>query len=759
MALITVRASADIWQGPPLFTVVADGHQIGETYRVTARHPSDRWQEFTIDTGDLFTDAPPTQVAINFINDAGGPDGDRNLYIDWIKVDGHRFDAEVPAFFSGSNGLLETSAALWSNGSIIFDTTPPPVSTGGLSLVGVNFSGAETYGRVPSPDDVAGVDYFYPTLAELDYFIERGMNVFRLAFMWERLQPDQFGALDAGELALIDNFIDHATARGIKVIIDPHNFGSAWGYTIGSPQTSIAAFADFWGRIAAHYADNDNVMFGLMNEPIMPAAQWLEAANAAIAAIRAADAHQTILVPGVEWDGALRWLVTGNASVIGTGVVDPDNNYIFEVHQYLNRDTSGVYGDTVSETIGVDRIAAATQWARATGNKLFLGEVGVNSDAVATTALNNMLAYMAANADVWLGVAYWEAGTSYRHYFTISPVNGVDTPQMDVLEAYGPYVADVLIGDNRNQILAGGKGNDTYYVNKASNLVVELAGEGTDTVLASISYTLSPTAHVEFLALADAASTRGFSLTGNGLDQTLTGNAGANKLNGGGGADVLIGLGGNDTYYIDSPGVRIVEVAGGGTDKALVTVDYTLAADAAVETIEVKTTQGLTVAANDFDNRMVGGTGGDTLAGAGGDDTLVGNAGADALIGGDGADNLDGGSGDDILIGGPGRDVMRGGSGADLFVFNSVADSPRGSAGRDPIRDFQVGHDRIDLSGIDEALAFIGTQAFSRTAGELRATVSGSNTLVAADIDGDGIADLEVMLTGAHALGAGDFLL
>jgi len=58
------------------------------------------------------------------------------------------------------------------------------------------------------------------------------------------------------------------------------------------------------------------------------------------------------------------------------------------------------------------------------------------------------------------------------------------------------------------------------------------------------------------------------------------------------------------------------------------------------------------------------------------------------------------------------------------------------------------------------ALTTIGNGAFPKTAGELRYRYDGTgDTLVEADINGDGIADLVIRMTGEHALTAGDFVL
>ena len=148
-------------------------------------------------------------------------------------------------------------------------------------------------------------------------------------------------------------------------------------------------------------------------------------------------------------------------------------------------------------------------------------------------------------------------------------------------------------------------------------------------------------------------------------------------------------------------------------------------------------------------------------------DTIGGGAGEDVIFGDNGNDVLKGGGGHDILTGGTGRDTLRGGLGDDSFNFNSVNDSAVGGAQRDQILDFHQGEDVIDVLFIDantgaggnQAFDFIGAAAFSHTAGELRATTFGDNTIVAGDIDGDGSADFQILVAGVTGLTAGDFVL
>lgn len=101
---------------------------------------------------------------------------------------------------------------------------------------------------------------------------------------------------------------------------------------------------------------------------------------------------------------------------------------------------------------------------------------------------------------------------------------------------------DVIDGGAGADTMVGGLGNDTYTVDNAGDVVIELAGEGTDLVRSAVTYSLA--ANVENLALTGSLAISG---TGNALANSLTGNAAANTLWGLAGNDTLNGGGGDDT--------------------------------------------------------------------------------------------------------------------------------------------------------------------------------------------------------------------
>src|SRR5689334_15112374 len=88
--------------------------------------------------------------------------------------------------FTGLEDPRETvSAALGGVGSMPEEPVP-------VRFRGVNLSGAEFGSLVPGSE---GTDYTWPTTDEVDYFISKGMNTFRVNFVWERLQPAANGPL------------------------------------------------------------------------------------------------------------------------------------------------------------------------------------------------------------------------------------------------------------------------------------------------------------------------------------------------------------------------------------------------------------------------------------------------------------------------------------------------------------------------------------------------------------------------------------
>jgi trimeric autotransporter adhesin len=227
----------------------------------------------------------------------------------------------------------------------------------------------------------------------------------------------------------------------------------------------------------------------------------------------------------------------------------------------------------------------------------------------------------------------------------------------------------MLMSNSLTGTLTGGVGDDTYIVTDVTTVVVEQPAEGTDTVYASVTYTMRE--NVEGLVLLEAGGAiNGFAGAG---DQTIFGNSFSNWLDGGSGSDALIGGGGHDvlvggadadgmvgglgddTYVVDHAGDQIAENPGEGSDTVYASTSFTLSANV----------EGLV---------LLEGAGAINGIGSEGNDTLFGNSEDNVLEGRGGSDALSGGAGNDVLIGGAGTDGMAGGLGDDTYVIEDAGE-------------------------------------------------------------------------------------
>ena len=105
--------------------------------------------------------------------------------------------------------------------------------------------------------------------------------------------------------------VAYASSKGAKVIIEPHNFARYYGSHGRLGAGAERGLRRLLEARRGRYASDSHVMFNLVNEPHdINSEQWVGAANAAIAAIRAAGAHNTVVVPGNAWTGAHAWYDT-----------------------------------------------------------------------------------------------------------------------------------------------------------------------------------------------------------------------------------------------------------------------------------------------------------------------------------------------------------------------------------------------------------------------------------------------------------------
>jgi Ca2+-binding RTX toxin-like protein len=362
---------------------------------------------------------------------------------------------------------------------------------------------------------------------------------------------------------------------------------------------------------------------------------------------------------------------------------------------------------------------------------------GEGTDLVSTSGANYTLSDHVENL--------WSAGSATGQSLTgnalANSIRGSDAADVlsglggdDLLE--GSAGSDTLYGDDGNDTLIGGTGSNSLYGGAGDDLLqirvgssdnVLDGGDGFDTLWVRTSTTLT----------ANLASIERVQFDTVNVTLTMTSLQAA-------------GLSSNADFTAHGTGVgRIVINMTPGVQ--LIATQFTLSSD--VVAFTVNGTTGTDVIKGPLTAAMT------VSAGDGADQIRTGNL----------ADTIDSGAGNDKIMGLGGADMLTGGAGADQFRYLFATDSGLGT-GADQILDFSNGSDKLDFRVLDadpalsgrQALTFIGSAAFaSDGSAQVRYADVGADTRVEIDLNGDGAADMQILLVGhaGQALAGTDFLL
>ena len=188
-------------------------------------------------------------------------------------------------------------------------------------------------------------------------------------------------ALRPAWLETLDWAVAKATAQGLRVILDFHEF-----QRMGEePERHKEQFLAFWKQLAAHCQTAPvSVLFEILNEPNkqLTPALWNQYLAEALAIIRKQNPSRTVIVGPAFWNSVdhLKELELPEA----------DRQLIVTVHYYKpmkfthqgaswagQQDQSGVTWGTDAERKAVqDDFAKVSTWARAHNRPILLGEFG-----------------------------------------------------------------------------------------------------------------------------------------------------------------------------------------------------------------------------------------------------------------------------------------------------------------------------------------------------------------------------------------------
>lgn len=312
--------------------------------------------------------------------------------------------------------------------------TVPRSSQAGFKWLGVSESVAE-FGNKNFPG-IFGKDYSFPDPNAIDTLMSDGFNTFRIPFAMERMAPGTITAtLDPAYLGNISQVASHITSKGGYAILDPHNFGRYNGQII----TNTQGFQTFWQNVASNFKSDPNIIFDTNNEyHDMDASAVFNLNQAAINGVRAAGATtQTIFVEGNSYSSAQQWpTVSSNLA----NLKDPNNNIVYQMHLYLDSDSSGTHEACVSTSVGVDRATPSTNWLKQNGKKGIIGEFAGGANSNCMQAIKNLLSHLHTNSDVWEGALWWAAGPWWGNYmYDFEPPSGTAyTYYKSTLLQYGP---------------------------------------------------------------------------------------------------------------------------------------------------------------------------------------------------------------------------------------------------------------------------------------------------------------------------------
>ncbi|KAK3670877.1 Endoglucanase EG-II [Recurvomyces mirabilis] len=300
-------------------------------------------------------------------------------------------------------------------------TSSAPVTSGSgkVKYAGINIAGFD-FGCDTTGTCQLGTNGAYPPgakgQAQMNHFVkDDGLNVFRLPVGWQYLVNGVLGGtLNAANFATYDTLVQNCLSSGAALCeIDVHNYARWNGGIIGQGGPTNAQFASLWSQIAAKYANNPKIAFGVMNEPHdLDINTWATSVQAAVTAIRQAGATSNMIwLPGTDYTSAANFIENGSAAALSkvTNLDGSTTNLIFDVHKYLDSDNSGTHSSCTTNNVAAFQTLG--NWLRMNKRQAILSETGGGpTDSSCLTDVCQELDELNLYSDVYLGWIGWAAG-------------------------------------------------------------------------------------------------------------------------------------------------------------------------------------------------------------------------------------------------------------------------------------------------------------------------------------------------------------
>ncbi|EPS38995.1 hypothetical protein H072_7244 [Dactylellina haptotyla CBS 200.50] len=356
-------------------------------------------------------------------------------------VSGYTCYAQNPYYsqcIPGSGGGVTTTTSTRTTTTTTRATTTTASSSSGKKVryAGVNIAGFDfgmsTSGTQNAPEII---DVSSTGVTQMQHFVNNDkFNIFRLPAGWQFLLNNNLGGtLDSNNFGKYDRLVQGCLNTGAMCIIDVHNYARWNGGVIGQGGPSDDQFVSLWTQLAKKYAGQSRIIFGVMNEPHdININTWAATVQKVVNAIRNAGANsQIILLPGNSYTSAQEFVSNGSGALLNA-ITNPGGsktNLVFDVHKYLDSDNSGTHTDCVTNGISAAFQPLAT-WLRSVGRQALLSETGGGNVDSCVTYVCQMLDFLNANNDVYLGWTSWAAGgwqASWNYVLTEVPNGNTDT--------------------------------------------------------------------------------------------------------------------------------------------------------------------------------------------------------------------------------------------------------------------------------------------------------------------------------------------